>query len=472
MGANASHASVPEQMDTRPMSELHLTEAEYAEYKTHSAHDTMYKEMADKEDQKLRVVGFNGDTKAVFRTCNPEGHEYIEVPWSSMDSVKWIAQRVEDQIRVALHHWFLATADGVIFKTFGELVASYAAFRVKEQVVLTLLMPTDLAEFSAFHLKQHTWKQTSAGAATSSSDLAKCVAEFHLINPDATSAWSAYLAQRKAADTRVERNLAGYEGEDRPLIYEKIEEAVDDVLACTNLEELDVGDAVASVHDCVVPLSANLADDGWGNVSSAEILSRIYSPSSPAAVDVYLEYHYRTRYESVEFYCNVYYRIHASITDTKLDLSTPRGPRKMNGFRSFFEMGLADVPPGRRWRAIDKRTFGVSDAQVRTLHRTLFGRLEEKIDPQATLRLLLASVGISFFVASGSGDVDDGDCFEMGELRWEGIEGNERWLGRNIRRVARSAAMEPHTELVDTVVDEGDADDEDAWEDESDNEDH
>jgi hypothetical protein len=74
-------------MDPRPMSELKLTDAEYAEYKSHSSADTLYKRLADKDYPKLRVIGFNDDTKAVFRTCNPDGHEYIEVPWSGMDSL-------------------------------------------------------------------------------------------------------------------------------------------------------------------------------------------------------------------------------------------------------------------------------------------------------------------------------------------------------------------------------------------------
>jgi hypothetical protein len=69
------------------MSELHLTEAEYADYKSHSSSDTLYKRLEGSDYPKLRVIGFNEDTKAVFRTCNADGHDYIEVPWSGMDSV-------------------------------------------------------------------------------------------------------------------------------------------------------------------------------------------------------------------------------------------------------------------------------------------------------------------------------------------------------------------------------------------------
>ncbi|KAJ7034623.1 hypothetical protein C8F04DRAFT_1101599 [Mycena alexandri] len=168
---------------------------------------------------------------------------------------------------------------------------------------------------------------------------------------------------------------------------------------------------------------------------SHDVFSRMYSPTKPTAVDVYMEYHYRTRYSSVEFYCNVYYRPE-SIKRTKLNLSTPQGPNKMNGFYLVFEMGLADIPPGRRWRAIDERTFNISKAQAHTLHSILFGDtsgsepggLADKISVREMLRLLLASVGISFYTASDPDDEDDKNGFTMGELRWEGLEGSERWL--------------------------------------------
>ncbi|KAJ7102713.1 hypothetical protein C8R44DRAFT_746698 [Mycena epipterygia] len=363
---NVGH--LPARLDLRPMSELHLTEVEYAEYKSHSASDTLYKKLADNDCPKLRVVGFNDDTKAVFSTCNPDGHDYIEVPWSTMDSVKWIAQRVEDEIRVALHHWYLATADGVIFKTFGELVCTTAAFRVKGQV----------------------------------------------------------------ADKSVKDDLKEFEGEDRPAVYEKIEKAIDNV------------------------------------VSSTEILSQIYSPTNPTAIKISLEYHYRTRYSSVEFYCNIYYRAHPSITDSKLVLSTPQGPHKMNGFRLLLEMGLADMPPGRRWRAIEERTFDLSQAQARTLYRILFGKaadsdaepasLGEKIDVREMIELLLASVGISFYVVLDPDDEEDG------------IEGSERWMGRHIRSIAGCALMPRDDEESDKAEETDDEDnedeDEDGWSDE------
>ncbi|KAJ6481330.1 hypothetical protein C8R47DRAFT_1135412 [Mycena vitilis] len=471
---------LPPGTDTRPMSELHLTKAEYAQYKRHSSTNTMYKDMADKKGKKLRVIGFNEDTKAVFRTCNSKGHDYIEIPWDSMDSVTWIAQRLEDKIRVAMHHWFLATADGVIIPPLREPAPSPAAFRVEGQIVLTLLMPTDLPTYTTYHLKQHKWKRTTPlSCAFFASKMDRCIAEYRLVDAQPSPAWDAYLVQRRAADKAVADNLKAAEGEDRPVGYEMIEHAVDELL-----DIIDLDGAEPCIHDCVVPLFLDIADDGWGNVASAAILSRIYSPTNPGAVDVYLEYHYRTRYESVEFMCNVFYRAHPLIEDRKLDLNMPRMPARMNGFRSLFRMGLKDVRPGRRWRAIDKRMFDLTTPQARMLHRVLFGEasssspegaehkstsLADKMGVPEMVQLLLASVGIAFYPASDPLAKDDGDAFMEGALRWEGIDGSERWLGSHVRSVARCVAMGrddvlPHVK-EDKASPDKDDDNEGAWED-------
>lgn len=70
--------------------------------------------------------------------------------------------------------------------------------------------------------------------------------------------------QRRAADKSVADNLKEFEGEDRPAVYDKIEKAIANVV-----KRIDLGDAAPAVHDCIVPLSADLADDGWGNVCSS-----------------------------------------------------------------------------------------------------------------------------------------------------------------------------------------------------------
>ncbi|KAJ6512413.1 hypothetical protein C8R45DRAFT_920246 [Mycena sanguinolenta] len=132
---NVGH--LPAALNPRPMPELHLTEAEYAKYKSYNASNTPYKDRNDRP--KFRVIGFNDDTRAVFPV----------------------------------------------------------------------------------HLKQHKWKQTIPSPCTSSNALEKA---------------------------------------DRSEVYEKIDKALHDVLSC-----IDLGDAAPAVHECIVPLSVDLADEGWGN---------------------------------------------------------------------------------------------------------------------------------------------------------------------------------------------------------------
>ncbi|KAJ6462964.1 hypothetical protein C8R45DRAFT_940625 [Mycena sanguinolenta] len=110
-------------------------------------------------------------------------------------------------------------------------------------------MPTDLPVFAASHLKQDKWKQTTPRPCTSSNALEKCVAEFHLIDAKPSTAW---------ADKIVEDDLKEFERADQPAVYEKIDKALRDVLSC-----IDLGDAAPAMHDCIVPLSIDLADDGW-----------------------------------------------------------------------------------------------------------------------------------------------------------------------------------------------------------------
>ncbi|KAG6913631.1 hypothetical protein DXG01_005489 [Tephrocybe rancida] len=455
--------------DLRPLSVLRLTDTEWIQYRKDSGRGDTYK-LFDREGwPKIRVVGFNDDTKSVLGACEPVGEEYIEVNWSVMDSLLFIGQRIEDQIHVALHHWVLATSDGVVFKSFGELVGQSSAFKTNEKIVLTLLVPSDLPEFLNSHMKEHTWNRLTPETTTSSNPLKKAKAEFHLIDPEASPNWKAYLDQRHKDNERVAEGLEDYMGEDLPFMYEKIEQAVDDVLLCTDLSE----DERQKMHDCVVPLLPDVQDDGWGNVRSAGVLSRIYSAARPAAVDVYMRYHYRTRYESVEFFCNVYYRAHASVAK-ELKSSVPQSKKKLNGFKSLLEMGLKDLPPGRRWRAIEERSFDIDQAQVVGLHHILFGsqaakrqgveeggekHLSEKFGKADMLELMLAAVGVAFTTAR---EEEDDDGYDMGEMTWEGLQGSERWLGRNIRRVC---GIEPMVGDDKDSEDEG-AQDEDEDEDE------
>ncbi|KAJ7670732.1 hypothetical protein DFH06DRAFT_1125025 [Mycena polygramma] len=254
---------------------------------------------------------------------------------------------------------------------------------------------------------------------TDESDLAKCVATYVLVKPQPSEvAWGAYLAQRDATATREEDAP-----HDSP-VYFAAAFSVAIVLDGIVLQE-EEEDAIRTGTYIV---SQNVVEDGDTSIRSADVLSRIYSPTNPAAVDVYIEYHHRTRYSSVEFICNIYYRAHNPLSGVELDTREPEGTRKMHGFRPLLLM------------AGKKRTFNISAAQVRTLHRVLFGKasaknptLANKIGARDMLRLLLASVGISLSLPTNA----RGDRVERGqEMEWAGLEDDGRWLGKNIRRLA------------------------------------
>ncbi|KAJ7677193.1 hypothetical protein B0H17DRAFT_1207241 [Mycena rosella] len=146
-------------------------------------------------------------------------------------------------------------------------------------------------------------------------------------------------------------------------------------------------------------------------IGSAEVLSRIYYPTNPAAVDVYMEYHHRTRYSSVEFFYNMYYRVQNPVADVDLDLHWTRGH-------------TSRAPLARDQRSHvqpNNRTFNLSASQVRSLHRVLFGKasrkgLANKVSVREMLRLLFASVGIAVYVATNPKDDESFDKVEGGDM--------------------------------------------------------
>ncbi|KAJ7443182.1 hypothetical protein B0H11DRAFT_469184 [Mycena galericulata] len=269
--------------------------------------------------------------------------------------------------------------------------------------------------------------------------LAKCIADFSLVDAKPSESWEAYFAQRHTATLHYSGDSDGGDsenssdsengdsddsdgtevasvGDGHGPIYNMMDFAVDQVLVSTKLE-----DAVYDViRDAIFVLYHRVQDDGDLNVRSASVLSRIFSPTNPTAIDVYLDYHHRTRTSSVEYSCSIYFRVHDPVSGTRLARSTPDGRRKMHGFRPLLQMGLKDMPPGPRWRAVEQRKFNVSAAQARTLHRVLFGSagLVEKISVKETMLLLLASVGIALHVAESTRS--DSDRLMPDDLHWDG----------------------------------------------------
>lgn len=73
-------------LDKRTLSELRMTDEEYSQYRKASNQYDTYKRMIE-GGSTVRVVGYNDDTKAVLKACNEKGNDFIDVPYSMVDSV-------------------------------------------------------------------------------------------------------------------------------------------------------------------------------------------------------------------------------------------------------------------------------------------------------------------------------------------------------------------------------------------------
>ncbi|KAJ6469250.1 hypothetical protein C8R45DRAFT_1218407 [Mycena sanguinolenta] len=256
--------------------------------------------------------------------------------------------------------------------------------------------------------------------------LAECIEKYDLVNPKSSDAWTAYLAQREATIAHSEDTI-GFDGE---TIHEMVDSAVNDVLGSTTLAEHES----STLQDGIYILTHAVQDSGDASVRATGSAAQKFSlASTPQPIPLRSmctsRIHHRVRYSSIEFHCNIYYRAYATLTGTELDLSEPDDPRKMHGWRPILGMGLRD----------NDRKVNISAAQARTVHRMLFGggsgtsALASRTSVRETLRLLLASVGISLHV----GTTASNHRVESHELEWEMLEDkNARWLGQNIRRVA------------------------------------
>lgn len=162
------------------------------------------------------------------------------------------------------------------------------------------------------------------------------------------------------------------------------------------------------------------------------VLTRIFSPSNPATIDVYWKYHNhnRTRSEAVEFDCTMLYCVRNPVTTASLVIpdveSSKNAPRAgHNGWKLAFKLSMTDANVGPLWREIDQRTWGMQPEDVNQIHSTLFGtgRFARRVSKIDTIRLMLSSVGIIYNIARGPEQSESTDCQEVTEgSRDEGDE--------------------------------------------------
>lgn len=209
-------------------------------------------------------------------------------------------------------------------------------------------------------------------------------------------------------------------------------------------------------------------------ISDAYAYTRISSLHGCAAVDVYWTFHNQAGWSSVDFNSHLLFRFVETMDVLKSgphDFSGGRPRQGRNGWKPIFDMGLADIPPGRRWRAVDELAWGLTVSDANKIHRTLFGKKTKspgsQISKVDTIRLLFAAVTLPFNVAKSEDDKLS-DCIDRrARIRWK--LGNEDWVALNIRKscgvpLKRDAKYKPKK----SYVEEEDDDDDDSYGDDSD----
>ena len=64
---------------------LRLSDTEFTRYQR--AADTVFKKPIGTADRPIKVIGYGEDATAAIKASNAEGRDYLEVQWSSMDSM-------------------------------------------------------------------------------------------------------------------------------------------------------------------------------------------------------------------------------------------------------------------------------------------------------------------------------------------------------------------------------------------------
>ncbi len=165
------------------------------------------------------------------------------------------------------------------------------------------------------------------------------------------------------------------------------------------------------------------------------MLTRTFSPTRPAMIDVHLRYRERGNLD-------ISYRIHNSLSSTHERLKTPhvhswKDSLDWSGdWRSVFHVDVTEIrrkyrhgqrpPKNVHWRS----SWGMNETDAKQVRDVLFGPLGDKVSTLDAVLFLLTTVGFRMNVRTG-----DGERFRdsvAGDPLWE--VGDEEWLGRNIRK--------------------------------------
>ncbi|KIJ61203.1 hypothetical protein HYDPIDRAFT_31507 [Hydnomerulius pinastri MD-312] len=252
------------------------------------------------------------------------------------------------------------------------------------------------------------------------------------------SDWEAYVENRLKTKERYgsRHSESDEEGDDEELNYGQDDWDVikKSLRYCMKEMEADMGLPAKSLLKCVeILICRNLRLDGYEPLS-VETLSRIYSPTRPAYIDVHFFYYSQSRYYEFEWGWSLGYKIclrpEPKVAEGYGSLASIAGSgvstMHRNGHGGWQRVGWGkydDSPNnhGPRWRRIELGQVDLSSEGPKNIYEALFGELEPLSDnaDEATktahrrklvqaVRLILASVGVSYKMACTDEEEDEG----------------------------------------------------------------
>lgn len=178
-------------------------------------------------------------------------------------------------------------------------------------------------------------------------------------------------------------------------------------------------------------------------------LTRIYSPTRPVYIDVHFQYHCRSRYDSVEWYYTLGFKIynHPGTNDyhpseiKKFERGCFDRAYSGNGWRSIAYGFYDDCDDYREdWVKVENARFVLGEDDVKDVYEALWGPLddiqgddeEEEMERRSkmvnTVRVLMAAACIGYVIA-----IEDDERDEAGQsFMLEGL--SDRWFARGVRK--------------------------------------
>ncbi|PCH42283.1 hypothetical protein WOLCODRAFT_152313 [Wolfiporia cocos MD-104 SS10] len=378
--------------------------------------------------RKVRVTGYNQHATTALRASNNNRGDVLEVPWNESDNVMRVMKRLEDKLCIPVMYWRLA-GDGVVLDP-STLASTHRLFVSNTTVDLVLLPTSAIDEYLAQYGKRHEWRALAPGVTDSSDLRERAAAFFNLLSPVASDAWPVYIQQRTHAEAMLRKRLDQYAGEPLDPLLVQIRAGVEAVLASTKLAPSEQ----AAVADGVIPLHLELIEAGESTevMGDAEVLTRIYSPTSPAAIDVHFAYRRAAGAHTTDYALRVMYRVYTPLARPAMERRDFSPRAGQNGWQALFALGICDTIDERGYDDTEcDNAWGPSPAEVQRLHRMLFGEgaPASKVGTVEMVRLLMAAVGLPFHVKSEGGGGDEQD--DKSHIRWA-INDCE-WLGWSVR---------------------------------------